>query len=510
MSITQALHPKLLTEDWKAQEYSMDAGDTGIPTTSWGGPRYAKGKISVLVFLVEPIHHLESRRPIELQRAFDFDVQYVHITDYRQQVDVDRARELLDSKRWDAILLWNDRYWMQLFNWLNDEIKYKVLKQVSEGSGLVITDRPPPDVLRADRSIRPTDPALTAGLALTGRYGRDDLYWKQPEFRRRKPDERAFRSMFFSTYRLGKGLAVNYRAPFSIREERGTRFARSVTWDHRMDPDYALAEMGRAILWASGKHPDVVFHREPPARWIHDWETEGGQKARWVLKVNGYKRKLSINCRLRDLIGNVIARDKKETAVASDEFSHEWELPRLDAGQYYLDIFADSPRGREAYGYSTVEVTSPISIRFNSVPKAVEEGEPIKIGVTVEGHAPGEVDIEADYIDSFDRVLARERKTSANECSFAFPTGPACTLQMRVLCRALVNGREAARVSAPINLLRRRHGRFNVVLWGRASGVWAFYGKRILNRTGVTHLMAHGNEDAEIGTVPFTMTYGFT
>jgi len=496
--------------DWVAQEYTMADGDLGVPTTWWGGPKYARGRLGVLLFIVEPIHHQECRRPMELQRAFDFDVQYVHITDYRQQGDNERARELLDGRRWDCIVVWNRQEWNRTWDWPSDDVKFRVLEQVGEGAGLVITDRAPKEILRDDRRVEPPVRSLLGGLALTGRFARDAEHW-QTRYKGQKPaSEEAFRKGFFDTFRIGKGRAVRYAAKLTFGGHWSKlKFAREWTWDYRTDPDYGLAELGRAILWAAGREPEVEFAAEPPARLTTPWGATQGQALRWTLAVAGPKRTLTVRSQIRDLAGHVLHRDAKEYPDAAGEVAYSLDLPRLGAGRYTVDLFVDSPRGRETYGYSAIEVQAPITVALNGLPDAVEEGQPVTGTATFAGTVDGVAQAVVRFVDNSDRVVARVVKPAAERIPFSFPTGPACSLQMRVEAEAVAGGISAGRAWKSVNLLRRRQDRFTVVLWGAPGGVWAHYGRRMLWRTGVTHIMAWGGEDAELGTVPFTMAWGF-
>jgi len=497
-------------QDWLAQEYTVADGGLGTPTTPWGGPKYAKGRTSVLLFVVEPVNNMDCRQPMELARAFDFEVQYVHIQDHQRIVDNDRARQLLDSRRWDAIVFWCRYDWDCVYAWLADDVKFRVLQQVGDGTGLVITDGAPKEVLRPDRKIETPLRTLVGGLALTGRFARDDEHWKTRYNNKKPTAETAFRKDFFETFRVGKGRAVAYKAKFTFGDHYSKlHFALPFTWDYRIDPDYGLAELGRAILWAAGKEPDVEFAAEPPVPWSVAWGQSQNEKATWTLAVAGPKRTLTLRCRLRDLTGRVVAEDTKECRDAEGEVPYTFALPALGAGRYYLDIFVDSPRGREAYAYSTVHVPAPAEVSLEGLPDAVEDGEPVKGSVALGGEVPPNAKVELRFVDNSDRVLAAETKPAAKRAAFSFPTTRACSLQMRIQADVVANGISAGSAEKSANLLRRGQDRFSVVLWGTADGVWAHYGRRMLHRTGVTHIMAWGGEDAGLGTVPFSMAWGF-
>lgn len=496
--------------DSRAQEYTMADGDLGIPTTQWGGPKYAKGRLAVLVFLVEPVHEHECRRPMELQRAFDFDVAYVHITDHKRQVDNERARELLDRRRWDAIVFWHRWDWECSHTWLPDDVKFRVLAQVGDGAGLVITDRAPREILRDDRRVDPPVRAILGGLALTGRFARDGQHWRT-RYKGKKPaSEDAFRKDFFATFRIGKGRAVHYQAKHSFTDHTGNlKFARPVTWDHRVDPDYGLAELGRAILWAARREPDVEFATEPPSRLrVAPGKAVPGS-VQWSFAVKGPDRDIGVRCRLRDLRGRTVRDETRRYRRASGELPHGFSLPKLGAGRYYLDVFVDGPRGRETFGYSTLEVLPAATVTLEGLPEAVEEGDTIRGAATVTGAITGDGKVEIRLVDSYDRVLARQVSPMAGRVGFTFPTDATCSLQMRVEADVVAGGLRVGGTGRTVNLLRRRQDRFTVVLWGAPGGAWAHYGRRMLRRTGVTHILARGGEDAGLGTVPFTMSWGF-
>ena len=78
--------------------------DPGYTTTKWLGEKYARGNLSVLVFRNTWCYTPQVREFYELQRAFGFDAQMVICqgVQYFGGTDNERARQLLDSRKWDV------------------------------------------------------------------------------------------------------------------------------------------------------------------------------------------------------------------------------------------------------------------------------------------------------------------------------------------------------------------------------------------------------------------------
>lgn len=508
-------------EDWVAQEYTMDAGDLDTPTTKWGGEKYARGRIAVLIFQSEHIHEQDCRQPMEFKRAFDADVEYVHAP-YGGDLkpDDERARKILDARKWDVIVFWGSESWHNDYGRCADDVKFRILTQVSEGTGLVFTNVPPPEVCRKDRKVETPVAALLSGIGLTGRSARDAAYWTRWQSKKPPASEEELRARFFTTWRVGKGLVVGFPASpnpgIAVKQDGQWTWSEALppTLDNRTDHEYMLAELGRAVLVAAGKAPEVEFAETPPALWKLEFGKTKDAASKWVVNVLGEKRDVSLAWRLRDLTGAVLQSGKKDCAQAAGKVECPVTLPDLSAGRYYLDVFVDGPRGRENYGYTGVAVPAPFQVVVEREKPAVEVGAAIKGTATVtasdEANAAKPDSVIVKLVDSEYRVVERkELKPALGErTAFEFATDPNCPVRMYVQADVLSGGRVAGTAYTAVNLLQRRHDRFNVVLWGDVSGPYGPWAKRKLWRTGVTSSMGGAPEAANMNRTPFIACWG--
>jgi hypothetical protein len=404
-----------------------------------------------------------------------------------------------------VIVSWE--HWRAPWPKLSGEAKYRVLATVAGGTGLVFTRRAPGSVLRDDRKIDVPVTDLAGGLGLSGRAARGaDFFHYLPR------EESALKNRFVSTYRIGRGRGLKF-ARFKLDQNSG---ARLFTWGHRIDHQYMMAEMGRAILWAAGREPEIRFLSAPPARWKLEWGAAKGTKSQWVLAVNGPKRNITLRWRIRDLRGRVHDRDQRTFQDASGRVECPVTLPDLGAGRYYLDVFVESPRGGENYGYSGIDVSAPWTVELDRKQQGVESGQPLAGTATIalSEDAPdavpdGRVDLR--LIDIHDRVVDRTTRplTPDKPVPFSFPTNPNYPIELRVEAEVVAGGRTAGSGTATYNLLKRRHDRLNTVLWGSWSGPYQFWGKRKLWKTGVTSFLGSNTECANINSTPTNFAYNW-
>ncbi|MBT3289988.1 MAG: hypothetical protein HN380_21775, partial [Victivallales bacterium] len=385
-----------------------------------------------------------------------------------------------------------------------------------EGTGLVFIDKAPGEVLRKDRRVPTPIPDLLGGIALTGRFSRDDTHW-QDRYKGKKPgSEEAFRSQFFAAYQLGRGRAVDFTGKFSFGDHWSRlSFARPYTPEYRLDADYALAELGRAVLWAGGKESEARFIAEPPARLAVPWGATAGKTVAWSFDIAGEKRDTTVSWRVRTLAGDVVHAAEKLFPDASGIIECTALLPDLGAGNYYLDVFVDSPRGRENYGFSALIVSTPYAVTIEQEQEGVEVGQALGGTVLVErsdtaAQAPAPTAIVLDLLDSEDRIVDRavHEGDPSQPIRYSFASDAHYPVGMRVRATVQAGGRAAGSGSATHYLLQRRQDRFNVVLWGSFGGAYGHWGYRKLWQTGVTSAMSRAGSAANLTSTPFIAAWG--
>lgn len=471
--------------------------DPGFTTTKWLGDKYAGGNLSVLIFKMNWCYTTETAQVYELQRAFGWDIGLVVYqgTQYFGGTDNERARKLLDSRKWDVIVFWSETKGNLNRGYpdCSTDVKYRILAQVREGTGLVITDTAPKEIFRPERQYPAPLTSLVGGLGLLGRLPRDNADYFKAVWNRWTPkSEEEFNQRFVSTYQVGNGRAVVYNGwPIATYPFRDCVF---VDWNQRVDVEYMMAELGRGILYAGGKEPQVEITGRPPARWDVPWGQAQGQSGGWRLNVLGDKRDLTVSWRLRDVMGNVLLQDKKAFPGATGEIECGCTLPDLGAGSYYLDLFVDSPQGRENYGYSVVRVGVPYKVALQTDHVGIEPGTPLQGEAMVQpteeaGVKPELKSLTLKLVDIHDRVVDQQTLPvqAGTAVSYTFKTDPLYTTQVRVVPELLSGGRSAAdHTYLAYNLLKRKQGEFNVAMWGETGGPYGFYGWRRAWQTGVT------------------------
>jgi len=476
-------------------EHATELGDVESPTTEWLGEKYARGQVSVLVFFCDWIFYRNNMRQlVEFRRALDLDLEYVlfgiHGGPQGGVRDGPRARRLLDTRKWDVIIIWSPYHPGPHFaTKLPDDVRFRVLSQVREGTGLIFMSNPG-SVLRKERRAETPLATLAGGLGLGAKQ----------------------RTRFSTAYRLGKGRAVRMiGSGFPVREAWG------FSWENRIRNDYVLARTGRATLYAAGREPEVEFVSEPQSPLEVPWGTAKGTATEWTLNTLGEPREVTVCWRIRDLTGGVWGEGRQTLENASGRSKLKVALPDLGVGSYWIDLFVDSARGRENYGFSLVRVSAPYKITIEQTKAGVEtdgklEGEVLVGPADVQAEPPPATGVALELRDTEDRIL--ERQTLAlklnEKVPFSFEAAPHCSMQIRVQATIAAGGRIAGSKQVAYNLLKRGHGRFNVVMWGRPGGPYGYWGTRKQWKTGVTSV-TDWNENgaaANLTATPFVLSFG--
>lgn len=486
--------------DWTAQEYSTAPGDLGVPATRWDGTKYAQGTVSVLVFKDASVNYSNMRQVMELGQAFDLNLKHV-MASYgnANRADNARALALLKERHWDVFVFWSGGY-TSIYTYLDEDVRARIRMQVVDGAGLLFLQgfaATPPELCPKEMALGVPTNALLGGIGLTGRAARNKLFnssvgeiWQS--FGSKTPlTEEALKARSYSLYALGKGRVLS-RGGFFVKTYSGGLEALPWSPAYCIDADYMMAEVGRALWVAADRAPQVEFIESPPALWSLAWDAPAGSRSAWVLNVAGKPRTLSVTWRIRDLTGRKMVQDRREFPKASGPIECPVALPALDAGRYYLDVFVDGPAGRETYGYSAIEVASPVAVALGLQKAAIQPGELVHGTVQVRTsteNGPAAESVRLKLIDNESRIIDQKTVavTSGQVIDFNLdPTGSE-SLALDVAAEALIGGRVAGADCKAAVVLRRGLDRFNVVLWGNTSGTpYNYWINRKLRRTGVT------------------------
>jgi len=435
------------------------------PHTKWAKP-YARGRLRVLMFCNG--RGTVPREGVELKQRFDVDVDAVfwaRIVDTNKQgwhggdLGIARMRRLL-QKPYDCYLFLG----IPPKN-LPSEMQYRMLEPVTRGAGIVLVGTSDQRILKPERRMKRPSPFLApAGVA--------------------------------AAYQVGKGRGAQFGKPPTIPFDVG--------WETKYD--YWQERLGRAIIWAAGREPQVALEARVRAGEFQ----RGGlpQKAIGFAWRNPKRVELTIECRLRRHDGLIVPLEGAKTTAAEGEVTRS--LPKLRAGDYHLDVIARSAKGIECWA------TQPFAVSAGRRVGAVnlecpfgEIGERIIGSVTLEGQPAANERLVVRLRDRRDRILKQAAMPAKGTPKFDFPVQPWLPMLVRVEATLVDGDGEAATAHAYFNVVKRNRGRFNFLIWDIPTGTLAPYAEESLARLGMTLQLRGGTPPPyvaafDVAWVPYT------
>ncbi len=344
------------------------------------------------------------------------------------------------------------------------KMQYLILEQVVKGGGLLYVNGEPCEYLAPKRKIDPTPPALTEGVPVLD--GKTAAEWA-------------------SAYRLkaGRGVWLQYNA-------------NSLTPAHDYSPreaaayDYWMLLVGRAVLWAASREGEVALSvlADQPLH-LNRAGAAGGEVTLTSALPQATEATVSLELR-RAADGLKKSLGEAKVALAPGQASRvPVALPRVRAGDYFVDAVVKSKRGTEAFGAGTLTVDSDFGVNEVTVtPGFVEAGESVSGKVTLRGTPPAQSVLRLRFRDSYDRVLKQQDlqvTPGRAEYTFEYRTDPFATILMRAEAALVVAGEEVDVKEASFTVPKRRRGRFNFVVWDAPRDVLGYYAWRKLQEAGM-------------------------
>lgn len=505
--------------------FSTEVPSYGPETTKWLGDKPPGKKLSVLVIYGAPGYwHQHGRKMVEIKRALNLDMEYARSYESLfggRRVDEERLRKLLASRRWDVILDWNVQPYGpdDNINLLPPDIRAQIYRAVmDDGTGLLlISPKTAPEFLRADRLQPAAGQQTFAGLALTGRVPRHSMVDGKGTA---LEAEQNFADRYFALYKAGRGVVIavdprDRKAPktVSVSTAPGTlNVSEMVPWGpgNKVDGDYFHAEMARMLLLAAGREPGVTFTKAPPLLTAAPGTTASVKEA-WGIRCKAGAQGLKATVRLRGLDGKVLSEKTQDVALKNGEGEIPLTLPDLGAGTYYADLFLDSDRGRENFGYAAILVPEVVKTNLRLEPalgkpmdqnpskpptaeywsEAIKPGDPITGSVTVTNPPAGAAArrVRISLVDEFDRVLATQTSDLPPDgvVAFSLPTTDLDRIPLRVEVQSLdADGRVLGSAMGEFCLQQTHRDRFQVSLSGFSTDPWWLWTHRAIWQQGVT------------------------
>ena len=450
------------------------------PHTDWG-QLYIGGRVRALCFTFG--RGTSARWIVELMQRFSVDATAAYWT---QVVDSPRTqwlggdagerriRRLLEEE-WDCFIF----HGIPLEN-LTAEQQYKLLSAVTRGAGLVLVGTDDERVLKPRNRIDPSPEFLAdgpVGEAFAIRKGRGIRLPKPPEI----------------PYRLG--------------------------WE--MEYDYWQERLGRAVLWAAGKEPEMRLSVQVDAEEIaRDELSKHAVIVRWE---NAPEGRVHLEITLRGHRGLRWFRDGEIVRETAGQIG--WTLPPppletmpllaaktlpvLPADRYHVDVRARTYGGTAAWATTEFLVRSERWVESVHLERGWGEvGEEIAGTVTLAGTPVENERVEVRLLDRRGRILARDELT-AKDPAFRFPIPAWRPMLVRVEAAVLSGDEEVAAAHTYFRVTKRHRGRFNFLVWNVPGGTLGPYAEESLAGIGMTLQLSGGNPRLHVAAydvawVPYT------
>lgn len=450
------------------EELELDhsvASEFVTPHTKWAQP-YALGRIRALFFVNG--RGTAPREVVELTQRFDLDAQMVfwaRIVDtnidgwHGAENGVRRILRLLNEP-WDVFVFQNTA----LKN-LPAEAQYLLVKQVTEGAGLVLSGVTDERIFKEKNRIA-NPPITVAGEPVGPAY----------------------------TILRGRGLLLPGQPNIEY----------AVGWE--MLYDIWQLRLGKALLWAAGRAPEVDLRVSPPQAPLPRAQLPAvGATVHWQAPAAARDLRLEMTLRRGDGWRSALPQVEARAAVGEAQV----QVPLVRAGDYQLDIIARSARGIEACDSVPITVTSERRISAVGLEQDWGEvGEQLSGAVMLEGSPlPGE-SLRVSLYDARGRELRRQ-ELAAGATGFDFPITDWLPMLVRVQAELWQNDQPVSAAYQFARVTKRHRGRFNFLIWDCPSGTLAPYAEQALARTGVTLQLRGGDPPLyvaanDIAWVPYT------
>ncbi|HUS80713.1 MAG TPA: hypothetical protein VM283_05550, partial [Armatimonadota bacterium] len=391
---TQAVPCRADTTAQEVEEANSLDSSLVTPHKPWGRG-YVGGPVRTLMFVYTGPYEgawedtgTRVREAVELIERFDLQADAVLVcgkgegqwTFHGQKLGEDRAERLL-GKPYQLYIIAG--FPMEK---LPAKMQYLVLKQVAEGAGLVCCGPGAREYMVARRRVDPAPAFLTASLPTLG-------------------DKPLVETI--SAYNLGKGRGVwlNWSTrSFVPWQEFSIRGLNQL--------DYWMMVVGRAALWAAGREGEVTVDSVPSALPFGINRAEQANMGEVTISSRAQRPvQATVELELRRA-SDGLKTDlgaQQVTLPPGETVSVPVSLPRLRAGDYFVDAVVKSGRGVEAFGAGSLVVESDFGVEQVTLNASfVEVGEIIGGSVSLRGEPPAGSALRISLRDCYGRLLKQQ------------------------------------------------------------------------------------------------------
>jgi hypothetical protein len=435
---------------------------------------YAKGPMKVL-FLVTGYNGIGGREVVELRQRFPMEVAAIIYDgpagDRRARLSTDdfwvapiqgtftqerlEVLQRLLQQRWDAFVFGNAS-----MDALSPRTRYEILKQVSEGAGLLsIGNWLPKDFLAKPSLDSPHRilagvpfPFLTSYAAFT-----------------KTPLER-FPEELLKVYAFGRGrIAVlqhytqcdgYWQGYHSLTPSVNYSFRESACYD------YYLSIVAKALLWAvPGKASDILVEAPTTLPVNVDWP-ELPKATQWGLFRVPPGKQVECKAQLRDTFGAVIDLPSRVCSEGSHPLGTT--LPRLPRGDYAVDFRFVSAQGTEGWASSAIVVrNAPVTIDSVTCAKTkFDRTEPFRAEIKLSRVPEGRLSLHARGFDSEGRQVFGEQVAAKSQTLSIEAPLRRCLVMPHHVRVELWDGNRCLDVAQQEFLVSRPDPAFPSIIWG--------------------------------------------
>lgn len=505
--------------------------DVVTPHISWAKP-YIGGKLRALV--IGP--RTAQRETLELMQRMDVDCSVVMIYTrsllgtpgkrawerakgaYREEVEAALREALDESREYDIIIVG-----LVPMQELPIDVHYKLLKRVSDGTGLVYTYG------QYGRS-RYLNRALKKGKG-------NDLYQfvttgvpfeALPAFKQYIGDDGNV-AQLVSLHRFKKGRIAMLTYPNAIGN------AHFLTPNPPTDVpytdlhyEYYQSLLIKAALWVARREPKILFTSFPKQITT---DIDAGNRANLRFNLLNVDAPITIDVKLAirspdafyhlpdiplakqgvhesAVVLKPVYTSQLSTKLASGTTPIRFRLPRLPAGTYFADVQVLRNGKRINWATTAVEVTSPLIIdSINVEPATIDltksSDASVRVSVRLSRTAPPDSALRIALVDSYRRVVAQRNLKVAGkrEITTHLPASGVQSIFATVRAELCRNDKPLHIATAQFTTIRRTWDDFAMCVWAPSGGI-----NEYVWRQAVRVLRTHGVDT--ITNCPTAPEYG--
>lgn len=360
-----------------------------------------------------------------------------------------------------------DFYLVGNFRWsrLPPEARYRILKAVKEGAGLVFVFSPP---LEGElKKLLSKEREIPADYVLSGTPWR-----KLSAFEGKEPTE------LVKAYRLGKGRVVvlDYGPVRGATHYHDTCLTPRVEYD---DPTWAEYEcyhalLARAVVFAARKEQALQIEEfKGPSKKVNLSQLPSPLLALKVVNESGKPREVKARVDVFNPLANWEAGREEEVKIPPPGAVVVLPMPPVPEGKHFVLGRLLSGEGVLDWAWEVVEVEAPVGIEEAKLDKpSAAPGDEVRIEVKLSSTPPPEAKVALRAFDNFGRLLWREGREAQVDNSFTFVVPPRSGLLLRLWVTLEVGGRTWSRKLLRLPVPDRKTDDFLFVIWGHGSDYW--------------------------------------